>query len=57
VIRNRVRRRLRVILRASALPGGDYLFGVTPAVVELTFVQLQSRVDTLVARCVAQAGG
>jgi ribonuclease P protein component len=45
VVRNRVRRRLRVMLQqassASTLPAGTYLFGAQPAAASRSFVELE----------------
>ncbi len=50
--RNRLRRRLRVIVAAAAprsgLDGGWLMIGAKPAATELTFEQLRVEVDTLV---------
>ena len=52
--RNRLRRRLRVIVAAAApragIDGGWLLIGAKPAAIELTFEQLCGEVDTLVER-------
>jgi ribonuclease P protein component len=50
VTRNRLRRRLRELLRRhSALPGGLLLIGARPRAVELTFDQLSQELDALLA--------
>jgi ribonuclease P protein component len=48
-IRNRLRRRLRAILREQqpTLPGGALLIGATPRAVELTFDQLRRELQQL----------
>lgn len=51
VVRNRVRRRLREILRVSSLPAGDFLFGVAPAGAGIAFDQLRNHVVAVLARC------
>jgi ribonuclease P protein component len=52
--RNRLRRRLRVIVAAAAprvgMDGGWLLIGATPGAIELTFEQLCGEVDLLVER-------
>lgn len=57
--RNRLRRRLRVIVAAAATHGGMHggwlLIGAQPAAVELTFDQLRSEVHTLIERVAAAA--
>jgi ribonuclease P protein component len=59
VRRNRLRRRLRAVLRDRSLPAGLYLFGAGPAACELTFDELRSTtvrlVDTTVARAARRA--
>lgn len=47
VTRNRLRRRLRVILGALDVPNGLYLFGGRPSMSELTFVELETRAAAL----------
>jgi ribonuclease P protein component len=47
VVRNRLRRRLRMLLTSAALPPGWYLFGGTPAIVERPFDALRADVNTL----------
>lgn len=54
VERNRLRRRLREILRATPLPVGDYLIGAQPAAAARSFSELRSTVMALVERCAAQ---
>ena len=53
VQRNRIRRRIRAILRSidstTPLPPGLLLIGGSPALIELTFDQLTQRVQSLVA--------
>jgi ribonuclease P protein component len=55
VTRNRLRRRLRAILLESqtTLPGGLLLIGAYPPAVELTFDQLRSTLDHLLAKAFA----
>jgi ribonuclease P protein component len=57
VTRNRLRRRLRAILREtqSSLPGGMLLIGATPRAVELTFDQLRSELQQLLVKAFAAA--
>lgn len=50
VVRNRLRRRLRVILRDAGLPGGIYLFGATPAAASLGFAELQNIMSKITVR-------
>jgi ribonuclease P protein component len=50
VKRNRVRRRLRAILADSSVPPGLLLIGAGPAIVELTFDELEDRVRRLLER-------
>jgi len=47
VVRNRLRRRLRVLLAEASLPPGLYLIGATPRAAELTFDQLAERIERL----------
>jgi ribonuclease P protein component len=47
VTRNRLRRRLRVILSNADVPNGLFLFGGRPPLGELTFVELEIRVAAL----------
>ena len=53
VARNRIRRRLRAILReldrSAPLPPGLLLFGGKPQLIELTFDQLQAEMTLLVS--------
>ncbi len=56
VTRNRLRRRLREILRSHALPVGDYLIGVRPEASQMSFVQLQQHVGSLVSLVRSGAG-
>ena len=51
-IRNRLRRRLRAILREqqSTLPGGMLLIGANPRAVELTFEQLRRELEQLLEK-------
>jgi ribonuclease P protein component len=55
VTRNRLRRRLRAILREAqpTLPGGMLLIGANPRAAELTFDQLQSELRQLLAKAIA----
>jgi ribonuclease P protein component len=57
VTRNRLRRRLRAILREmqSTLPGGQLLIGANPRAVELTFDQLRREVQQLLAKAIPAA--
>ena len=52
VVRNRLRRRLRVLLRESetSLPGGQLLIGANPQAIELTFDQLRTELSMLLAK-------
>ena len=50
VVRNRIRRRLRAILREVALAPGDYLFGVSADARSVPFEQLQRMVIAVLAR-------
>jgi ribonuclease P protein component len=58
--RNRLRRRLRVIVAAAApragIDGGWLMIGAKPTATELTFEQLRVEVDTLVQRVARVAG-
>jgi len=49
VVRNRVRRRLRAALSATALPPGFYLVGARPDVAARSFDELMHDVTALVA--------
>ncbi len=49
VTRNRLRRRLRAILAGSDVPPGLLLVGASPDIVELSFDQLRSTTEKLVA--------
>jgi len=57
VVRNRVRRRLRELMRARAngLPAGWYLLSVEPAAVDSNWGQLGTTLDSLLERAL-QAG-
>lgn len=58
VIRNQVRRRLRVLLSAADLPPGNYLVGARPAAAGRSSAELQRDVQALasgVARSMTQA--
>lgn len=57
VTRNRLRRRLRAILREtqSTLPGGMLLIGATQRATELTFDQLRSELQQLLKKAIASA--
>jgi ribonuclease P protein component len=59
VVRNRLRRRLRSILRESEamLPGGMMLIGATPAAVELTFDQLRMELSQLIMTATSHTTG
>ena len=50
VTRNRVRRRLKAVLRSSSVPAGLLLIGADPPIVELTFDELSERVHLLLDR-------
>lgn len=54
VVRNRVRRRLRVALQAAsssgALPPGSYLIGAQPGAATRSFTELQFDLSMLLAR-------
>ena len=50
VVRNRLRRRLREVLRSRDLPVGLYLVGLTPAAAGATSGQLADLVDDLLVR-------
>jgi ribonuclease P protein component len=50
VVRNRLRRRIRAVLRESELPGGLYLFGATPAAAELSSADVRGIIDKMVVR-------
>ena len=53
VIRNRLRRRLRAVMRESdlahPLPPGLMLIGARPAAIELTFDQLQTELESILS--------
>ena len=55
VTRNRLRRRLRAILRdiQATLPGGALLIGATPRATELTFDQLRLELERLLAKAMS----
>jgi ribonuclease P protein component len=55
VERNRLRRRLRAILRElePSLSGGQLLIGANPQAVELTFDQLRTEMQELLTRAMA----
>jgi ribonuclease P protein component len=55
VTRNRLRRRLRAILRESepTLLGGQLMIGANPAAIELTFDELRAETQQLLARAMA----
>jgi ribonuclease P protein component len=55
VRRNRLRRRLREILRAGDLPAGLWLIGTTGPADEHTFAALEARLLTMVQSAAAQA--
>ncbi len=50
VTRNRVRRRLRAVLRSHALDPGLYLVRVSPGAGQLTSAQLRAHVERVDAR-------
>ena len=50
VVRNKLRRRLRMIARSTPLAPGWWLFGVRPPAVELTFEALRRTTEALVAQ-------
>jgi ribonuclease P protein component len=50
VARNRLRRRLRVLLASSDVPPGLYLLGARPGACEHTFDELARSIDQLVER-------
>jgi ribonuclease P protein component len=50
VVRNRIRRRLRVLLRASSLPVGDYLFGAPTSAATMPSADLQAHVARVLDR-------
>jgi ribonuclease P protein component len=50
-VRNRIRRRLRVLVTNAGLPPGDYLFGASAAAAVVSFGELEQMIATLVARC------
>ena len=56
VIRNRLRRRLRELLRAKAgrLTPGCYLIGATSGATKLSWTDLAFQVDALLVRCAAK---
>jgi ribonuclease P protein component len=47
VVRNLLRRRLRMLLAEASLPPGLYLFGGTPAIVERSFDALRRDVSNI----------
>ena len=49
VVRNRLRRRLRMIVRQNEFPTGYWLIGARPRAVELTFAQLETTMLELAA--------
>jgi ribonuclease P protein component len=53
-VRNRLRRRLRVLLREATLPPGDFLVGVSPAGSASSFDELRQAVTQVVRRCQSQ---
>jgi ribonuclease P protein component len=57
VTRNRLRRRLRAILRElePSLPGGQLLIGANPNAIELTFDALRTELQVLLARATTTA--
>jgi ribonuclease P protein component len=50
VVRNRIRRRVREILRARSLSPGLYLWGVAPGAAGMTSGDLARHVDTVLAK-------
>ncbi len=50
VVRNRVRRRLRMLISAEQLPPGRYLIGARPPVTKRTFEELRMEVQALCER-------
>jgi ribonuclease P protein component len=50
VVRNRLRRQLRVLLTQAELPSGSFLVGVRPAGAARSFRELSSDVDALVSQ-------
>lgn len=54
VVRNRLRRRLREILRRADLPAGDFLVGISPAGAAASFDVLRDAVTAVVQRCRTQ---
>ena len=50
VVRNRLRRRLRAILRDADLPSGLYLFGAAPAAAPLGFPELHNIISRITMR-------
>ena len=50
VVRNRVRRRLRVLMRDRALADGRYLISVSPAAADASFDELGCHLDAALAR-------
>ena len=48
VVRNRLRRRLRDIVRQFHLPSGDYMISAAPSATTLTFSQLRATVGEAV---------
>jgi ribonuclease P protein component len=55
VQRNRLRRRLRAILRDSDVPAGLLLIGASTRVNEHTFAELEQCVRSLIAKMVARS--
>jgi ribonuclease P protein component len=56
VQRNRLRRRLRVVLAEATLPPGLYLIGARERACERTFVELRRHVTTLADQVQRHAG-
>ena len=56
VVRNRLRRRLRELLRARAdrIAPGCYLIGATSGATKLSWTDLALQVDALLVRCAAK---
>ncbi|MEP7115917.1 MAG: ribonuclease P protein component [Ilumatobacteraceae bacterium] len=51
VVRNRLRRRLRALLRATPPPPGLYLIGAQPAAAERSFTELSVDLERMLAVC------
>ena len=57
VVRNRLRRRLRELARASSLPGGAWLVSAAPAAGSASFAELRGWWDAAVEQLVRRASG